>query len=85
MLDLREKPQTRTPPAKRWRNYYRFYQVLTLSGVGTLFPGIHPGPDAFVSKDIADEHAHAFMRIVNPPGRWFVDHVGAFPEGDRAN
>jgi hypothetical protein len=60
MLGLKPKPrtETRAPPAKRWRNYYRVYRVLTLGRLGPLFPGIHGGPDVFPSKEVAEEHAH---------------------------
>jgi len=82
MLSLAPAPRTQTPPAKRWRNFYRVYHVLNLVRIGPLFPGIHPGPDAFPSKEIAEEHARAFLAELNPPGRWLMDHAGAFPEGD---
>jgi len=87
MLGVREKPETRTPPAKAWRNYYRIYTVLYLRPEGPWFPGVHAGPSLFASKDIAETHARGFLAELNPPGRWFADHVGAFPEGDgeRAN
>ncbi|MES1159106.1 MAG: hypothetical protein ABUL42_04345 [Terricaulis silvestris] len=82
------QPQTHTrpnaPPAKAWRNYYRLYRVLDL-GWGPWFPGIHPGPSVFPSQDVAETHAEAFLRFMNPPGRWLVDFAGAFPEGERAN
>ncbi|ANP46482.1 hypothetical protein [Candidatus Viadribacter manganicus] len=86
MLGLAPKPQTKTPPpAKRWRNYYRVYHVLTLYRVGTVFPGIHAGPDAFPSQELAEQHASNFLAAFNPPGRYIMDFVGAFPEGDAAN
>lgn len=85
MFTTKPAPRTLTPPAKAWRNYYRVYRVLRIWPLGTLFPGIHAGPDAFPSKEIADEHANAFLRSVNPPGRWLMDHAGAYPEGERAN
>jgi hypothetical protein len=85
MLDLKPKPRTGAAPAKGWRNYYRVYRVLDIFPLGTLFPGIHGGPDVFPSKEIADEKALRFVEMVNPPGRWFVDHAGAYPEGERAN
>jgi hypothetical protein len=85
MLELKEKPRAHAPPAKAWRNYYRIYRVLNLYPLGQLFPGIHPGPSVFVSKEIAEEHAHIFLRAVNPPGRTLMDFAGAFPEGERAN
>jgi hypothetical protein len=83
-LAPKSKPQT-PPPAKRWRNYYRVYRVLMLRGLGTIAPGIHAGPDAFPSKEIAEEHATMFLEAINPPGRWLMDFAGAFPEGDAAN
>lgn len=85
MLGLAPKPKTDAPPAKRWRNYYKVYRVLDIFPLGTIFPGIHAGPDAFVSKEIAEERARVFLNMVNPPGRYFMEHAGAFPEGDRAN
>jgi len=85
MLGLAPKSETRTPPAKRWRNYYRVYHVLDLYRLGTIFPGIHGGPDAFPSKEIAEQHATEFLAAINPPGRYFMDFAGAFPEGDAAN
>jgi hypothetical protein len=86
MLDLKPKPRTQTPPAKAWRNYYRVYRVLNIFPLGTLFPGIHPGPSIFPSKEIAEHHAVAFLNQLNPPGwRVIVDFAGAYPEGDRAN
>ncbi|HVY85314.1 MAG TPA: hypothetical protein VG943_09285 [Caulobacterales bacterium] len=80
--DTRARPHA--PPAKAWRNYYRLYQVLDL-GWGPCFPGVHAGPSTFPSQDIAETHARAFLAALNPPGRFFMDHVGAFPEGERAN
>jgi len=85
MLELQDKPRPLAPPATSWRNYYRVYHVLSLARLGTIFPGIHAGPDAFPSKDIAEEHARIFLRELNPPGRYFMDYAGAFPEGDKAN
>lgn len=85
MLGLKTKPQTHAPPAKAWRNYYRVYRVINISPLGTLFPGIHPGPAVFVSKEIAESHAVAFLAELNPPGRVLMDFVGAYPEGERAN
>ncbi len=85
MLALKPKPRTAVPPAKAWRNYYRVYRVLNLARLGTLFPGIHPGPDVFPSKEIAESHALAMLAELNPPGRYLMDHAGAYPEGDRAN
>ena len=85
MLELKEKPRTHAPPAKLWRNYYRVYRVLTLARLGTIFPGVHGGPSTFPSKEIAEQHALNFLALLNPPGRYFMDHAGAFPEGDRAN
>jgi hypothetical protein len=85
MLELKPAPIPHAPPAKGWRNYYRVYRVLDIFPLGTLFPGIHGGPDVFPSKEIADEKALRFLGMVNPPGRWFMDHAGAYPEGERAN
>lgn len=85
MLDIKPQPRTATPPAKRWRNYYRIYHVMNLRGLGTVFPGIHPGPDCFPSKEIAEQHALTFLAAINPPGRYYMEHAGAFPEGDAAN
>jgi hypothetical protein len=85
MLDLATAPEPKTAPAKRWRNYYRVYHVLSLARVGTIFPGIHAGPDTFPSQEIAEQKAKGFLALLNPPGRWLMDHAGAFPEGDKAN
>jgi hypothetical protein len=85
MLDVKPRPRTDAPPAKRWRNYYRVYHVLNILRVGPVFPGIHPGPDAFPSKEIAEQHALVFLKLLNPPGRFLMDHAGAYPEGDAAN
>ena len=86
MLGLAPKPKLEAPPpAKRWRNYYRVYRVLDLYRLGTIFPGIHAGPDAFPSKEIAEENANAFLTALNPPGRHLMDFAGAFPEGGDAN
>jgi hypothetical protein len=84
MLEPQSNTRPHAPPAKAWRNYYRLYHVLDF-GFGPRFPGVHPGPSVFASKDIAESHAHAFLVMLNPPGRWFMDHAGAFPEGERAN
>lgn len=85
MLAPTPEARTNAPPATRWRNYYKVYQVLQLGRVGYWFPGVHAGPDAFPSKDIAESAARSFLAELNPPGRWFMEHAGAFPEGDRAN
>jgi hypothetical protein len=85
MLGLKPKPTAHAPPAKSWRNYYRIYHVLNLSRIGTVFPGIHAGPDAFPSKEVAEQHALVLVATVNPPGRFLLDFAGAYPEGDRAN
>lgn len=88
MLDLKPKPAPRTqaPPAKRWRNYYRIYRVLNIVPHGTYFPGLHPGPSVFPSKEIAETHAHALLAMLNPPGLSVImEHAGAYPEGERAN
>jgi hypothetical protein len=89
---LRPAPDahTKTPPAKRWRNFYRVYHVLNIVPLGPIFPGVHAGPDAFPSKDIAESHARAFLAALNPPAhktprRYLMDHAGAFPEGESAN
>jgi hypothetical protein len=86
MLGLAPKPKTKTPPpAKRWRNYYRVYRVLDLYRLGTIFPGVHAGPDAFPSKESAEEHATTFLAALNPPGRTLMEFAGAYPEGDAAH
>ena len=85
MLDLAPAPRTHTRPAKAWRNYYRVYHVLALARLGTIFPGVHAGPDAFPSKEIAEQHALMIVKAINPPGRWFLEFAGAYPEGERAN
>lgn len=86
MLNLAPRPKTKTPPpAKRWRNYYRVYQVLHLYRVGTIFPGVHPGPDFFPTQEIAEQSATTFLAAVNPPGRYLMDFAGAYPDGDAAN
>lgn len=87
MLDVKPKPRPEPaqPPARRWRNYYKIYHVLSMARMGTVFPGIHAGPDTFPSKEIAEQHGLSFVKLVNPPGRWFLDFAGAFPEGERAN
>lgn len=86
MPALSPLPTTRpnAPPAKAWRNYYRVYRVLNL-GFGPWFPGIHPGPSVFASQDIADTHALAFLKMINLPHRCYMEHAGAFPEGDQAH
>jgi hypothetical protein len=86
MLGLAPKPKLGTPPpAKRWRNYYRVYHVLDLYRLGTIFPGIHAGPDAFPSQDLAEQHASTFLKAINPPGRYLMEFAGAFPEGGAPN
>lgn len=85
MLDLAAAPEPKTAPAQRWRNYYRIYRVLRLAHLGTVFPGVHAGPSEFPSQDVATQYAQSFLKQINPPGRWLMDHVGAFPEGDKAN
>ncbi|PZO52654.1 MAG: hypothetical protein DCF16_09085 [Alphaproteobacteria bacterium] len=86
MLDL--KPKSRpapSPPAKTWRNYYRIYRVLNLDRLGTVFPGVHAGPDTFPSQEIAESHGLHLVAALNWPGRCIVEFAGAFPEGERAN
>jgi hypothetical protein len=85
MLALKPAPRTHAPPAKAWRNYYRVYQVLNLGLSGHLFPGLHPGPATFPSKEVAEQHALNFLALINGPHRTIMDFVGAYPEGDRAN
>ena len=86
MLDVKPKPRTATPPAKAWRNFYRVYRIMNLFPLGTVFPGIHGGPSIFPSKEIAEQHALTFLADLNPPGYSIImDHVGAYPEGERAN
>lgn len=85
MLDLKPAPRTHAPPARRWRNYYRVYHVLNLARIGPVFPGIHAGPDVFPSQELAESYALALLKWLNPPGRYLMDHAGAFPEGDAPN
>ena len=85
MLGLAPKRRTQPAPVTRWRNYYRVYRVLDLARLGTIFPGVHGGPDVFVSKDVAESHAQAFLAALNPPGRYLMEFAGAFPEGERAH
>lgn len=85
MLELKPKPRTHTPPAKSWRNFYRVYHVLNLDRLGPIFPGIVQGPDAFPSKEVAEQHALNFIAEINPPGRFLMDFAGSYPEGDKAN
>ena len=85
MLELKPAARKHAPPSTRWRNYYRIYRVLNLWRLGTVFPGIHGGPDVFPSKEVAEHQAQIFLKLLNPPGRYIMDHVGAFPEGDAAN
>jgi hypothetical protein len=81
MLDVKPAPRTATPPAKHWRNYYRVYRVLRLYRLGTIFPGIHAGPDAFSSQEEAEHYAQNFVKAANPQGRFIIDFAGAYPEG----
>jgi|CXWL01.1.fsa_nt_gi hypothetical protein len=88
MLDLKPPapaPHAKTAPTKGWRNYYRVYRVLHLGRFGTVFPGIHGGPSVFPSQDLAEGYARGFLQMLNPPGRFYMDHVAAFPEGEAAN
>jgi hypothetical protein len=85
MLALKPKPRTHAPPAQRWRNFYRVYRVLDLYRLGTVFPGLHAGPDIFPSKELAEQHALAFLAALNPPGRFLMEHAGAFPEDGAAH
>jgi hypothetical protein len=86
MLGLAPRPHTqKPPPPKRWRNYYRVYRVLDLFRLGTIFPGIHAGPDIFPTKEIAEQTASQFLAAINPPGRYLMDFAGAFPEGGDVN
>lgn len=90
MLELKLRTRTHAPPAKSWRNYYRVYRVLHLGRVGHWFPGIHAGPDAFPSKEIAETCAQSFLAELNAPslakeGRVLMEYAGAFPEGDKPN
>jgi hypothetical protein len=85
MLELEPRTRPNAPPAKSWRNYYRVYRVLHLGRVGHWFPGIHAGPDAFPSKEIAETCAQSFLTELNVGGRVLMEHAGAFPEGDRPN
>lgn len=86
MLVVKPKPTTHTPPAKRWRNFYRIYRVLNLGPrMGQVFPGIHGGPDIFPSKEIAEEHALAAVNAINWPNHCVIEFEGAYPEGERAN
>lgn len=85
MLALDERTTTGTPPAKRWRNYYHVYRVLNLGRLGWVFPGIQAGPDAFPSQEIAEQHARTIIAAINPPGRWYMDLAGVYPEGGAAN
>ncbi|GAM97593.1 hypothetical protein U91I_01220 [alpha proteobacterium U9-1i] len=85
MLDVQPRPATRTPPAKRWRNYYYVYRVLNLGRLGWVSPGIQAGPDAFASQEIAETHARSFLAAINPPGRWLMDLAGVYPEGGAPN
>lgn len=86
MLDVKPKPTTHAPPAKSWRNFYRIYRVLDLGPrMGTVFPGIHGGPDTFPSKEIAEQHAIAAVNALNWPNHCVIEYEGAYPEGDRSN
>lgn len=72
-------------PAKRWRNFYRVYRVMRLGPMGMVFPGVHPGPDAFATKESAEAHGQWIVRTINWPNRCVMEYAGAFPEGERAN
>ena len=85
MLQAQARTRTHAPPAKRWRNYYRVYHVLHMGPLGHWFPGINPGPAYFASQDIAESHARAYLAGFNPPGRLFMEYVGAFPEDQAPN
>lgn len=85
MLDVETDRRPTAAPSRRWRNYYRVYRVLHLARVGHVFPGIHPGPDVFPSQEIAEQRALVFLKMLNSPGRFLMDYVAAFPEGEAAN
>jgi len=83
MLDLKERPLVRTAPAKQWRNWYRVHRRMqALERVPICDPGVHPGPDIFPSKDIAEQHALDFIAKCRPEARSWFDHLGAYPEGE---
>ena len=84
MLDLEEKPVSRTAPPKLWRNWYRAHRRLTTTHrVGVWHPGLNPGPDTFPSKEIAEQKALDFIAGCYPHARSWFDHVGAYPEGEK--
>lgn len=84
MLDLEERPLTRTPPAKSWRNWYRVYKRMGVTrNVGIWNPGVRPGPNIFPSKEMAEQKAHEFINLrVFPHARSWFDYMGAWPEGE---
>ena len=85
MLKLEPASRTHAPPAKTWRNYYRIYRVRNIGRMGTVFPGIHGGPDVFPSKELAEQYALAAVNAINWPNRCMIEFEGAFPEGDAPN
>lgn len=82
MFKLKPRPKAKpAPPPSQWRNWYRFHRWLTISRLGeTWDPGVHPGPDTFPSKEIAEQHAIEFIANIEPKeSQPLFEHLGAYP------
>ena len=85
MLDLEEKPVSRTAPPKLWRNWYWVIAPIQLhQPIKQLWRrGVHPGPCVFPSKDMAETRARDFLAEQSDDFRWRVTHYEAWPEGEK--
>ena len=87
--DLKEKRK----PSSQWRNKWRLRGVrVRLTTINAVWsPGIHWGPDAFPTKEIAEQRALDKIRegwldfhdgAPAVPFRRYFEWLGAFPEGE---
>ena len=88
-VDLQEKREAKLAPPKRWQNWWRAPRAGVVSTGKSVVAGeVLPGGIFYPSRDVAVTKARAALALagakIKSSGEGDpLEHVGAFPEGQK--
>lgn len=83
MIEVEERTEQATEPAKRWRNRWRQLKGCFCLETRTFDePGDYWGARLWPSKDTAESAAQKAMEYNEIHGPGYVEYLGAFPVED---